>query len=68
MRAQRRRESNRERKKVLERRQQKEAEALRIKHEGPSLAELVCERMSGMIYPRLMMSFLMTAKGEIRYL
>lgn len=44
MRAQRRREANRERKILLERRRQKEAEAVRIKHEGPSLAELVRER------------------------
>ncbi|CAM9835664.1 unnamed protein product, partial [Pylaiella littoralis] len=40
VRAQRRREANRERKILLERRRQKEAEAVRIKHEGPSLAEL----------------------------
>ena len=41
VRARRRREANRERKKRLERRRQKEAEATRIKHEGPSLAEVV---------------------------
>eukprot|EP00903_Cladosiphon_okamuranus_P010123 g9586.t1 len=35
-----RREANLERKKRLERRRQKEAEATRIKHEGPSLAEV----------------------------
>lgn len=36
-----RREANRERKKRLERRRLKEAEATRVKHEGPSLAEVV---------------------------
>lgn len=40
-RARRRREANRERKKRLERRRQKEAEVTRMKHEGPSVAELV---------------------------
>lgn len=42
-RARRRREANRERKKRLELRRQKQAEATRIKHEGPSLAEVVRE-------------------------
>ena len=40
-RAQRRREANRDRKNRLERRRQKKAEATRVKHEGPSLAEVV---------------------------
>lgn len=40
-RARRRREANRERKNRLEWRRLKEAEATRVKHEGPSLAEVV---------------------------
>lgn len=41
IRAQRKREANRERRRRLERRRLATAEATRIKHEGPSLAEVV---------------------------
>jgi len=44
MRARRKRDANAERKRCLERRRLKEAEAVRIKHEGASKAELVSKR------------------------
>eukprot|EP00752_Nemacystus_decipiens_P013072 g11561.t1 len=47
-----RREANRERKKRLERRRQKEAEATRIKHEGPSLAEVKAIEQAALLEKR----------------